>query len=238
VAYALWDARAILSGDYPGWLAWSHAISSLPQGLMAVVLLTHKDRKRSLKSAWGAAVLGLLGLALVSHYRPVNQELHALEHASSDRQQSALEALPVATAGECGMKEFRSSKLLPESSSNFRVKECGFYPSLMVLGRGTLLELDRQNSGALNIHTVFYNAEGRKTRQSNRILRPEESRVKFFEFRFESGEIAALIFSDMHPQLGKVLLLPESSETRRLAPWGVTDDRRVIFTNNIIEGAP
>jgi len=221
VGYAAWETRSIAIGAHHGWLAWSHALSSLPQGLMAIVLLSLAGRGRDLRFAWGGALFAICFLMLGDFLAPTPQAVPSSTHASG-------ELLPKLDSLACGAQAFRVERHEVARVSQLRLKGCGFSPPYLRVDSKKKLMLVRDEATAMNLRIVFYNRNGQRHRQSNRILRLTDSNVELSELSFSDGEIAAVLFSDAQPSFGKVLVLPEASEDDP-AFYGVGADRRLLL---------
>lgn len=222
VGYALWDTRAVFSGQHRGWLAWSHAISSIPQGIMSVALLSSQQKTRSLSAAWIGAALALI-LLFVLAPKPAGtvapQVVHPLAH------------LPELAPNACGAQEFLFPLSTIKEATIIELRACGFAPAALLAKADTNLRLVKSTQEMVNIHILFFGANGVRRRQSNRILKPNATTIPLPELKFEPTETAAVLYSDSAPQLGKVVIVNDQSfGDYRFA--GVTPSRALVWSKD------
>lgn len=226
VAYAVWDANAIFAGEHRGWLAWSHAISSLPQGFMAIVLLSSQRRHRSLPAAWfGASVAVMVLVTAKIFLQTSTTELTA----AAPVKPASVVAL---TAPEsCGASRLEVALHELKVHEGIRLEACGFRPAALLHQNESVFYIDRQLGSTMNVHLVFYDRRGQRIRQTNRILKRDESKALLSEVKFRRNEVAAVLYSDTLPNAGKVLIvnalgsaLPARAEVTmgRILIWGQT----------------
>lgn len=202
VAYAAWDANAIFAGQHRGWLAWSHAISSLPQGFVAIVLLSSQRRHRSLPSAWlgaGIALAVLVGAKVLSQTSA--NELTEMTPVKT----GAVAALTAAES--CGASSLDVALRDLRGHERIQLEACGFRPVALLHQNQSAFYIDRASGSTMNVHVVFYNIQGQRIRQTNRILKRNESKVLLSEVKFRHEEVAAVLYSDTLPNAGKVLIV-------------------------------
>ncbi len=216
--YAAWDAQAILSGAHKGWLAWSHAISSFPLAAMALVLLSTQQKHRSLKAAWIGAALGLGILLSFSEKAFITR---------STPKPSA-PSLVFSEAQTCGAQEFELELTKIPPSPVISQKSCGFQPIALTHSPGDKIFMERENFSPTNIHFVFFSAHGERRRQTNRLLITNSKRVALPELQFAPGEVAAILYSDTLPAMGKVLIVNAQAKSG-IYSAGVTPERSLIW---------
>lgn len=222
VAYGCWDARALFLGQHQGWLAWSHAVSSLPQAGMAIFLLTSQRHTRSLKAAWIGALTAFAFLS--ASPRP------HLAQATHDTSQATTQKLIPILADACGAQEFQITRENFVESEHLYLKDCGFSPAAIKIKPSAKLALIRSNNSFLNIHFSFFDSHGQRKRQSNRIFKPNATKEVLSEFSFAPDEVAAILYSDAAPQLGKVLIINEA-HAGDFQSAGVTLSRELIWNS-------
>lgn len=222
IAYAVWDALAIFNGEHRGWLAWSHAISSLPQAFMAIVLLSAHDRTRSLRSAWIGAAIAVVVFVAMKVTSPGQQELNDLTTPKVET------TLPEIGQEACGAQEFEMSLRKIRNFESIQLQDCGLTPAVFLFKTGAVPTFNRTTKGAINLHFVFYDSTGTRRRQTNRILKPSESQSLLAEMKFNHGEMAAVLYSDTAPQIGKVLIVNESILNDYVSA-GVTKARTLVL---------
>lgn len=234
VCYAAWDARAVLQGDYVGWLAWSHALSSIPQGLMALVLLTFSQRPRSLRWAWVGSLLAVLFFSVESIY--FSKAPHLLSQNNSGHKlvvENNIPAIPhLQNLNDCGVASFQVEGVKLNLSSQISLTHCGLKPAALIWDSKSLVDLNITNGKSQNLRIMYFNKSGTQVRRKNRIFRPHETRVSLSDFKFHDQEVAALIFSDTNPSLGKVLVLNSTFEFKDKFTFYVTEDRKLIWRKN------
>jgi hypothetical protein len=215
VTYAAWDLRNILTGVHPGWLAWSHALSSLPVGLLALFLLARGDRERSLLSAWSGAVF--CGLFIFScFFLAPSFAPRAVLEPKQDLDRSTIESVAILSETSCGLNEFRVSlRDILKRQNTLQVRRCGFYPQSFVLGSGSALQVRSELESTLNVHVIFVDTQGKRRRHRNRILKARESFV-WSDFEFQENEIGALVFSDSRRDLGVLVAINPAFSNQEL----------------------
>lgn len=60
IAYAAIEVFHIVQGGYPGWLAISHMLTSVPVGLVCIALITTRDSEVNIKTAWTGVVVAAI----------------------------------------------------------------------------------------------------------------------------------------------------------------------------------
>jgi hypothetical protein len=210
VAYAVWEAREIGLGHHQGWLAWSHVLSSLPQGFLSVLMLSFPASGRRVGAAWMGAGVALVILGATAWWT---------SRAAADSEASLSQAKPGASsmsgpatdADECGRRSLVVDPRTTRPRSHIEIRSCGFYPAHLEAPAGVgKLRLRRHLVEAMNLRVVFYGADGARMRQKNRVLKFDESDIALGELTFGPGETMALLFSDAKPALGQVLVFAPS----------------------------
>lgn len=216
ITYAAWEARAIFLGEHKGWLLWSHALSSLPQGLMALVLLTSQKQTRSVLMAWLGSGLCLLLLVVAYGFNNNKAVLDSPSHRVEINK-----ALP----NECGLHEYMVQVSELSLSKEIHIKDCGFSPLAMRFLSDADLVIKRSSVSPLNIHIIYFDVNGKRTRQSNRVVTSRGLMVPVSELKFDSKEVAAILYSDTATHLGHVVILSES-HSGKFQKVGVQKNRK------------
>jgi|GEM_PF-2131932 len=229
VTYSAWELRAIFSGQHEGWLAWSHALSSLPQGVMALILLTSPVGGRKIYISWAGAV-GCLSLLLSIHlFTPTPSEISKISASQQIGIPSDESSIPLATSTSCGENAFRiDGEQIPKNNLSLEIKSCGLHPLALRVENQSPLRLKLEITGALNLRVHFYDQTGHRKRQSNRVLRSQDSEIHFVELEFHKGEVAAVIFSDINPKVGQALIVSEQFSN-------LNKTRFIVHKNHLLE---
>lgn len=221
IAYAIWDTVAIFSGQHKGWLVLSHAISSIPIGLLSIILLSTQSKTRSLSAAWTGGAMAASYLLLMNLLGG-----SVLPEPMTVTSQTSLTAI---VPSQCGAQEFEVKVRELSLTHTLHLADCGFSPSALLYKNGTQLVLERKSELPMNVHVLYFDAAGKRVRQSNRIIKGTENKSPLRELHFLAHEVAAILYSDTLPKIGKVLIVNEHAPSASIKA-GVTEQRALVWS--------
>lgn len=202
IVFGIDELYQVLVSRHQGWFAFSRLLSSIPFALACGFAMSRKAFGRDLLEGWKGALI-FLGIIFIREWQisKVDANLLLNSHNSSANATESFQNL------DCGAMELTvhsSSRVSVETSAS--IENCGLQPSIL---KGQKLTLKNNRSEAINLHLLYFTA-GQKKIGWNLLVPPLQS-IQSPKVQLEK-ETVGLLYSDSHPSMGIIALVPENLE--------------------------
>lgn|GEM_PF-1447984 len=208
VGDAVVQTALVIDGRFVGWLVFSHLLASIPLALAAIALLSMPKRGGVPGIAWVGA---LVGAALSASL----ELIHETPTTSTPKSHSAQTTAPLVPNALCGAMQLHWNAGESGQSDPILASDCGFHPARVQLGVDGRIRLRNERLHVVNLRASIIGPSGLRRSWNLPVLPGAEMLAPPLSLHADE---AAVIVSDVNPELGLVLALPPNAVP---AEWSV-----------------